>query len=74
MRHRYYILLLARYAFASPMFTNLAAQIGIQTADNLKKTHTHPELWSPEFWEKIAVSAGLVLLGGVFAGYVVHCV
>ncbi|KAJ7862867.1 hypothetical protein B0H13DRAFT_2282199 [Mycena leptocephala] len=68
MRHRYSFLLLARYAFASPMFTNLAAQIGIQTADNLKKTHTHPELWSPEFWEKIAVSAGLVLLGGVFAG------
>jgi hypothetical protein len=52
------------------MFTNLAAQIGIQTADSLKKTHTHPELWSPEFWEKIAISACLVLLGGVFAGYV----
>ncbi|KAJ7664212.1 hypothetical protein B0H17DRAFT_952188 [Mycena rosella] len=37
----------------------------IQTA---KKTHTHPERWSPEFWEKITISMGLVLLGGVFAG------
>ncbi|KAJ7464222.1 hypothetical protein B0H11DRAFT_1734286 [Mycena galericulata] len=33
-----------------------------------KKTHTHPELWSPEFWQKICLSAVLVLLGGVFAG------
>ncbi|KAJ6554849.1 hypothetical protein B0H19DRAFT_1263143 [Mycena capillaripes] len=52
---------------ASPLLSGLKTQlqIGIQTA---KKTHTHPELWSTEFWEKIAISMVLVLLGGVFAG------
>ncbi|KAF7295132.1 hypothetical protein MIND_01051700 [Mycena indigotica] len=51
------LLLLTRVAFASPL---------LFTAK--KKVHEHPELWSPEFWEKIGVSAVLVLLGGVFAG------
>ncbi|KAF8191972.1 hypothetical protein K438DRAFT_873305 [Mycena galopus ATCC 62051] len=67
MQHRYSLLLLVRCALASPLFTGLKTQLqlGIQTA---KKTHTHPELWSTEFWEKIAISMVLVLLGGVFAG------
>ncbi|KAJ7108335.1 hypothetical protein C8R44DRAFT_636674 [Mycena epipterygia] len=34
----------------------------------VKEIHSHPELWSPEFWEKIAMSMLLVLAGGVFAG------
>jgi uncharacterized protein involved in exopolysaccharide biosynthesis len=37
-----------------------------------KKTHTQPELWSPEFWEKIVMSGVLALLGGVFAGCVLR--
>ncbi|KAJ6502844.1 hypothetical protein C8R47DRAFT_1106934 [Mycena vitilis] len=67
MRHRYSVLLLARYAFASPLLAGFkeSLQIGIQAA---KKTHTHPERWSPEFWEKIGMSMVLVLMGGVFAG------
>ncbi|KAJ7676547.1 hypothetical protein DFH06DRAFT_1168454 [Mycena polygramma] len=67
MHHRYSFLLLARYAFASPLLSGFKEQLqlGIQTA---KKTHTHPERWSPEFWEKIGMSMVLVLLGGVFAG------
>ncbi|KAF7304745.1 hypothetical protein MKEN_01188600 [Mycena kentingensis (nom. inval.)] len=51
-------------ALATPLVTPL-----LQAAKE-KKTHTHPELWSPEFWEKMTMSAVLVLLGGVFAGFV----
>ncbi|KAF7336326.1 hypothetical protein MVEN_02181000 [Mycena venus] len=40
-------------------------QTGSQTREG---SHTHPQLWSPAFWEKIVISMGLVLLGGVFAG------
>ncbi|KAJ6533725.1 DUF21-domain-containing protein [Mycena capillaripes] len=70
MFHRYSILLLLRCAaraLASPLLSGLKTQlqVGIQT---VKKTHEHPELWSPQFWEKIAISILLVLLGGVFAG------
>ncbi|KAJ7624854.1 hypothetical protein FB45DRAFT_924367 [Roridomyces roridus] len=54
------LLLLVRCALASPLLTILNSAP--------KKTHTHPELWSPEFWEKIIISGLLVLLGGVFAG------
>ncbi|KAJ7776344.1 hypothetical protein B0H16DRAFT_1506412 [Mycena metata] len=57
------ILLLIRCALASPLLSGV--KIGIHVA---KKTHTHPERWSPEFWEKIGISMVLVLMGGVFAG------
>ncbi|KAJ6615075.1 hypothetical protein B0H10DRAFT_1950202 [Mycena sp. CBHHK59/15] len=57
------LLLLARFALASPLLSSLGL-----TAAATKKTHTHPELWSPEFWTKIGLSALLVLAGGVFAG------
>ncbi|KAJ7264478.1 hypothetical protein B0H12DRAFT_1101873 [Mycena haematopus] len=64
MQHRYSLLLLVRCALASPLLTGLKTQL-LQTA---KKTHTHPEMWSSEFWERITISMVLVLLGGVFAG------
>ncbi|CAK5266481.1 unnamed protein product [Mycena citricolor] len=54
------LFLRALSALATPISSALAAKE--------KKTHTHPERWSPEFWEKISISAVLVLLGGVFAG------
>ncbi|KAJ7486942.1 hypothetical protein FB451DRAFT_1228377 [Mycena latifolia] len=57
------VLLLVRCVLASPLVTSLGMHIA-----TAKKTHTHPELWSPEFWEKIGMSMILVLLGGVFAG------
>ncbi|KAJ6623204.1 hypothetical protein B0H10DRAFT_2011652 [Mycena sp. CBHHK59/15] len=57
------LLLLARFTLASPLLSSLGL-----TAAATKKTHTHPELWSPEFWTKIGLSALLVLAGGVFAG------
>ncbi|KAJ7617795.1 hypothetical protein FB45DRAFT_932701 [Roridomyces roridus] len=57
------LLLLIRCVMASPLLSTL--HMHIQKA---KKTHTHPEPWSAEFWEKIGISAVLVLLGGVFAG------
>ncbi|KAJ7735535.1 hypothetical protein DFH07DRAFT_928016 [Mycena maculata] len=69
------VLLRSIMAAASPLISlglaNLgteSAEIGNAFAQAPKKTHTHPELWSPEFWEKIGVSIVLVLLGGVFAG------
>jgi metal transporter CNNM len=72
MRHRYSLLLLFRCALASPLFASLKSQVAQVAEFSLlakeKKTHTHPELWSSEFWEKILMSMGLVLLGGVFAG------
>lgn len=37
---------------------------------NLAVVGAGEELGSPEFWWKILISAFLVLLGGVFAGYV----
>lgn len=54
------VLLLSRLAFASPF-----KQI-IATA---KSRHNVPEPGSPEFYYKLIISAGLVLAGGVFAGY-----
>ncbi|KAJ7018437.1 hypothetical protein C8F04DRAFT_390133 [Mycena alexandri] len=57
------VLLLVRCALASPLLSGI--KMGIQVA---KKTHTHPELWSSEFWQRIGVSIVLVLMGGVFAG------
>ncbi|KAJ7819567.1 hypothetical protein B0H14DRAFT_2836230 [Mycena olivaceomarginata] len=72
MRHRYSLLLLFRCALASPLFASLKSQVSQVAEFSLlakeKKTHTHPEMWSSEFWEKILMSMGLVLLGGVFAG------
>ncbi|KAF7322773.1 hypothetical protein HMN09_00056600 [Mycena chlorophos] len=59
MRSTATLLALARLALASPLVHSLVAK---------KKVHEHPELWSPEFWEKIGISAVLVLMGGVFAG------
>ncbi|KAJ7182250.1 hypothetical protein C8R43DRAFT_1228757 [Mycena crocata] len=56
-------LLLVRCAMATPLLSGLKMQL--QTA---KEAQEHPELWSPEFWEKIVVSMLLVLAGGVFAG------
>jgi len=50
-------------ALASPLIS-----VAFELTNSPKKTHTHPELWSAEFWEKIGVAAILVLLGGVFAG------
>ncbi|KAJ7776548.1 hypothetical protein DFH07DRAFT_951679 [Mycena maculata] len=52
------LLLRSVVATASPLLSGLAAV----------ETHTHPQLWSPEFWEKITISMLLVLAGGVFAG------
>ncbi|KAF7340346.1 hypothetical protein MVEN_01953800 [Mycena venus] len=67
MRNRYTILLLFRCALASPLFASLKSPL-VAAMTTAKKTHTHPELWSPEFWEKIVISGVLVLMGGVFAG------
>lgn len=54
------ILLLLRYARASPfMFTSVA------TREHAPKGEP---VGSPEFWWKMAISAALVLGGGVFAG------
>ncbi|KAJ7204112.1 hypothetical protein GGX14DRAFT_460871 [Mycena pura] len=61
------LLALARLVLASPVLSTLRMHT------TARKTHTHPELWSPEFWEKIGVSCILVLLGGVFAGCVALC-
>ncbi|KAF8179690.1 hypothetical protein K438DRAFT_1210126 [Mycena galopus ATCC 62051] len=68
MKHRYSILLLIRCALATPLFTGLKTQLQIGLTQTAGQTHAHPELWSPEFWEKIWISIFLVLLGGVFAG------
>ncbi|KAJ7466422.1 hypothetical protein FB451DRAFT_1340594 [Mycena latifolia] len=59
------LLLLVRYALASPLFTEFKMHIH---AAKFEETHSHPELWSPEFWGKIGISMMLVILGGVFAG------
>lgn len=60
MRHYSLVLLLGRTVAALPFFTQKLNAFG-----HRKET---PPLWSPEFYEKIAISAVLVLLGGVFAG------
>ncbi|KAJ6526205.1 hypothetical protein B0H10DRAFT_2450724 [Mycena sp. CBHHK59/15] len=52
---------LARFTLASSLLSSL----GLTAA---AAAHTHPELWSSEFWTKIGLSALLVLAGGVFAG------
>ncbi|GLB35553.1 putative DUF21-domain-containing protein [Lyophyllum shimeji] len=53
-------LFLAKAAFATPLFV-----LGVPGHGS----HRHlPERGSPEFWYKLAVSAALVLAGGVFSG------
>jgi metal transporter CNNM len=42
----------------------------VQFADKPKHQHGE-EFGSPEFWGKLGISVFLVLLGGVFSGYVV---
>ena len=55
------LLVLFRTVFASPFRTRYSGGT----------SHSHPaEPGSPEFWEKLIISAALVLAGGVFAGYV----
>ncbi|KAJ7063069.1 hypothetical protein C8F01DRAFT_1055206 [Mycena amicta] len=61
MRTPTLLIALTRLAVASPLVSNSFRVVK-------KKVHEHPELWSPEFWEKIGISCILVLLGGVFAG------
>lgn len=64
-------LILARKALAAPFKSFLGTYI-IASAHELDST-THddtPEYGSPEFWWKMGISVALVLLGGVFAGYV----
>lgn len=54
----YSVLLLVRAVFATPLFT-------------MAKGHREvPERGSSEFWYRLAISAALVLAGGVFAGCV----
>ncbi|KAJ7252042.1 hypothetical protein C8J57DRAFT_1077753 [Mycena rebaudengoi] len=53
-----------RCGLAAPL-RGLSVQL--QTVEKLQ-THTHPELWSEEFWIKIGLSMLLVLAGGLFAG------
>ncbi|KAJ6570877.1 hypothetical protein DFH09DRAFT_1277498 [Mycena vulgaris] len=61
---QYPLFFLARCILASSFPTGLKIQL--QTAQTV---YEHPAaLWSPEFWQKIAVSVFLVLVGGVFAG------
>jgi metal transporter CNNM len=62
MRYSTALLLVSKAVTASP-FLQLATA---------KTPHHVPEPWSPEFWERILLSAVLVLAGGVFAGYVMH--
>ena len=55
------LLVLIRTVFAVPFRTRYSDGT----------SHHHPtEPGSPEFWEKLIISAALVLAGGVFAGYV----
>lgn len=61
----FYIIKPVALAFAVP-FTLLA------TKDHPDPDEPDVELGSPDFWFHIIVSAGLVILGGVFAGYVVQ--
>ncbi|KAK6969329.1 hypothetical protein R3P38DRAFT_3146342 [Favolaschia claudopus] len=68
MRYRYSFFLLIRCAMASPLLSGFKQQLQLAIQTTKGKTHTHPELWSPEFWEKIILSGVFVLLGGVFAG------
>ncbi|KAK6992934.1 hypothetical protein R3P38DRAFT_3224301 [Favolaschia claudopus] len=72
MRLRYSLLLLIRCALASPLLSGVKSHLQLTlfeaSASAGPKSHTHPERWSPEFWEKIIISGVFVLLGGVFAG------
>jgi hypothetical protein len=59
----FYLIKPVALAFAVP-FTLLA------TKDHSDPDEPNVEPGSPDFWFHIIVSAGLVVLGGVFAGYV----
>ncbi|KAJ7581412.1 hypothetical protein C8J56DRAFT_959979 [Mycena floridula] len=71
------LLLLAQSALARPLFSwlvasptvshNCACQHASNLEHSIKKSHGL-EPWTPEFYERLTMSAGLVLLGGVFAG------
>lgn len=64
---RYSLLLfLARRALAVP-FKSLITTYVSNDKPSLPHDDT-PEVGSPEFWYKMGISVGLVLLGGVFAG------
>jgi len=56
------LLFLVRNVFASPFRTRYS--------DGTSHRPPAVEPGSPEFWEKLIISAALVLAGGVFAGYV----
>lgn len=66
MRSPAILLMFVRCGLAAPL-RGLSVQL--QTVEKLQ-THTHPELWSEEFWIKIGLSMLLVLAGGLFAGCV----
>lgn len=61
----FYLIRPVALAFAVP-FTSLA------TKDHADPDEPDVEPGSPDFWFHIIVSAGLVVLGGVFAGYVIY--
>ena len=58
-------ILVLRLVSAMPFISSTRDQL---LATFVKPRKDIPELWSPEFWEKLTMSAVLVLLGGVFAG------
>jgi metal transporter CNNM len=61
----FYLIKPVALALAVP-FTSLA------TKDYADSDEPSVEPGSPDFWFHIIVSAGLVVLGGVFAGYVLY--
>ncbi len=64
------LLVRASVALAAPFISRSSFAINA----NVLNTFNHqerPEWGSPEFYEKLIISIVLVLLGGVFAGYVV---
>lgn len=54
---------LHRMARAMPWSLSLAAASAVETGEG-----PHQPIGSEEFWMKMVISIGLVLLGGVFAG------
>lgn len=59
---RFLVLRLAKTAVAVPFLSEPLINTFVKPRKEI------PELWSPEFWEKLIMSGILVLLGGVFAG------
>ena len=62
------LLSLSKLVSASPMILNQVVQSSMTTTNKGKVINPEDPPDSPAFYLKLGVSAGLVLLGGVFAG------